>query len=356
MNYQKIGQTALSRRSLLGGMVVLGGVGATLALSGCAPQSAPAPTGGAEPEVLNGRYMTALGINLSFVETIVAKERGFFDHFDLNMDIKGGSGTASAIQAVLGNSVDLSRTAAINAIIARANEGAPLVSIGTVRQRSQFDVVSLADKPIRSPKDLKGKTVGVVSAGGSTENLLDMILLSAGVDRASVQRPITGVGTAAFELAKNGQVDAWISVDTDRKTINDELGKVHYFNTDEYAKVPSDTYNVSQKMIDSGSDMPARFLAGVIKAMEYISDEANWEQVVKDLMVYTPDADAELSMKSLPLLVEGYKAGKNDFLELDEDAWESGQELMVEAGLVPKAAPLKELIYRGYLDQARDMV
>ncbi|MEO6019041.1 MAG: ABC transporter substrate-binding protein, partial [Knoellia sp.] len=222
MHSESMGRTALTRRSFLGGALVAGGAGATFVLAGCASQDdkqAPGPAASGDTlKQVDGRYITALGLNLSFVEVMVAKEQGFFDKQGLNLEIKGGSGTATAIQAVLGNTVDISRTAAINAIVAAAKQDAPLVSIGTVRQRSQFDVVSLASKPLKSPKELAGKTVGVVSAGGSTENLLDMMLLSAGVDRASVKRPITGVGTAAYELAKKGQIDAWISVDTDRQT------------------------------------------------------------------------------------------------------------------------------------------
>ena len=182
------------------------------------------------------------------------------------------------------------------------------------------------------------------------------MLIGAGVDRASVKRPITGVGTAAYELAKNGQIDAWISVDTDRKTINDELGKLYYFNSDDYAKIPSDTYNVSQETIDSGSDMPTRFLAGVLKAMEYASDKANWPQVVKDLQVYTPDTDTESSLASMPILVEGWtSAGMDKLLQLDETAWKGGQDLLVEAGIVKKAVSMDKLIYTKYLDDARKM-
>ncbi len=356
MKFGTSNQTALSRRAFLGGTLIATGTGAAFILSGCA---APAPQnpGTSKPETLSGTYMTAFGISLSFVEVLVAKEQGFFDEQGLNLDIKGGTGTASAIQGVLSNAVDLSRTAGVNAIIACANEGAPLLSIATVRQRSQFDLVSLADKPIKSPAELAGKTVGVVSAGGSTENLLDMMLVGAGVDRASVSRPITGVGTAAYELARKGEVDAWISVDTDRQLINDELGAVYYFNSDDYAKVPSDTYNLSSKLLDSDSDMPTRFLAGVLQAMEFASKPDNYEQVVKDLQVYTPDADTEQSLAAMPLLVEGWTAGgKNEFLALDDDAWLSGQDLMKKTGLIDQTVGIDKLITHEYLDAARKLV
>jgi NitT/TauT family transport system substrate-binding protein len=353
----------LSRRSFLSGgagvaTLIATGAGATLLLSGCSTDSTepltPASSGALDP--VTGRYMTAFGLNLSFVEVLVAQERGYFKDLNFALDIKGGQGTAPAIQAVLGGSVDISRTSAINAIVAASNEGAPLRTIGTVRQKSQFDVCSLASKPIKNPKELAGKTVGVVSAGGSTENLLDIMLIGSGVDLKSVTRPITGVGTAAFELAKNGQIDAWISVDTDRRQINDELGELYYFNTDEFAKIPSDTYNVSQATIDSGSDMPARFLAGVLKAMTFAADEANWEQVIKDLQVYAPDVDTESTLASMPILVDGWtSAGMDNLLQLDEATWKSGQDLLVEAGVVKSALPVDKLIYQKYLDDARKM-
>jgi NitT/TauT family transport system substrate-binding protein len=360
MKLEKYSKSQLSRRAFLGGTLIATGAGAAFVLAGCAPQQqGEKPTNSGAPSLtpVNGVYMTALGINLSFVEVLVAKERGYFDEFGLNLDIKGGTGTASAIQAVLSNSVDFSRTAGVNAIIAAANEDAPLVAIATVRQRSQFDLVSLAEKPIKHPRDLAGKTVGVVSAGGSTENLLDMMLLSAGVDGSTVSRPITGVGTAAYELARAGQVDAWISVDTDRMIINDQMGPVHYFNSDEYAKVPSDTYNISAELLKSDSDKPARFLAGVYKAMEFASKPANHGQVVDDLLKYTPDTDRKRSLATLPALVDGWTAsGTRKFLELDDAGWLSGQDLMLEAGLITKTVGIEKLVTHKYLDAAMAML
>lgn len=359
MKLEKVTQSQLSRRMFLGGTLIATGAGAAFVLAGCAPQQNTETPGNSEAPGLapvNGVYMTASGLSLSFVEVMVAKERGFFDEFNVNIDIKGGTGTASAIQATLSNTVDLSRTSGINSIVAVANESAPLLAIATVRQRSQFDLVSLAEKPINSPSGLAGKTVGVVSAGGSTENLLDMMLLSEGVDPSTVSRPITGVGTAAYELARSGGVDAWISVDTDRMLINDELGPVHYFNSDEYAKVPSDTYNISTQMAESDSELPTRFLAGVLKAMEFASKPENFAQVVKDLQVYTPDADTEQSLAGLPQLVSGWSAGGTlPFLGLDDSAWTKGQDLMLAAGLLTKTVPLESLVTHKYIDAAREL-
>lgn len=308
-------------------------------------------------ELIDVNYMMPHSISVSYVEALIAKEKGYFEDHGLNVDIKGAQGTATAIQAVLGGSVDISRTNAVNAIIATANEEAPLVSIGTVRQRSQFDVVSLAESPIRTPEELEGKTVGVVSAGGATENLLDMMLISVGVDPASVDRPITGVGTAAYELAKNGAVDAWISVDTDRELIHSTVGEVHYFNTDEYLTIPSDTFNISQATIDSGTDMPARFLAAILEAMEFGSQEENWEEVAEILEIYVPEAQTEDTLDALPMLVAGWDAGgESEFLAMPTETWETGVQRMLDAGFIEREVPASDLIDTSFLEEARELV
>ena len=353
-NLDALSKAALSRRSLLRfGTLLPAAGGLTMLLAGCSDDNATPSSDGGKT---NGTYMTASGMTLSFVETMVAKERGFFDQVGLNLTIKGGQGTSTALQAVLGGSAHVTRANAINAIIAVANEQAPLVTIATVRQKSQFEIVSMPDKAIRAPGDLKGKTCGIVSAGGATENLLDIMLISAGIDPKSVKRPVTGTGTAAYEMARNGAVDAWVCVDTDRATIEREIGKVYYFSVDEFATMPSDSYNTTQQMIESGSDMPARFLAGVLKAMEYASKEENWPQVVEDLRKYNPEVNADQAIKEMPLLVQTWQAsGSDKLLELDREVWTKGQEGLVKAGLVKTPAPLDKLIYPAYLEKARTL-
>lgn len=335
-------------------LVVAGG-GATLALSGCASPTTPATPspGGLVP--LNGRYMTASAIILNFVEVLVAQERGFFKELGVEMDIRGGPGTAPSIQALLGDSVDINRTNGINTTIAIANEDAPLVAIGTVFQKSQFELCSLADSPITHPSQLEGKTVGIMSAGGTTENLLDAMLIQSGVDPSTVSRPVTGIGTAVFEMARNGAVDAWISLSGDRALIDSELGKLEYFNIDEFAKLPGDSYNVTQSMIDSGSEMPSRFLAGVLMAMEYASDEKNWDQVVKDLQVYAPDTDTDTALAGMPQLIDLWQS-PNGFLSIDEAAWRTGQDILLKIGSLEKSAPVEKMITTKYLDEARAML
>lgn len=304
------------------------------------------------------RYTTALGFTLGNIEVMVAAEQGFFRDFGIDVDVKGGQGTATAIQAVLGGSVDMSRANAINSTISIAGEDVPIVNIGTVRQKSQFEVVSMADRPITEPGQLEGKVCGIVSAGGATENLLELMLVNADVDPGSVQRPVTGVGGAAYELAKSGEIDAWISLDTDRSTLERENpGTLTMFNTDDFAVVPSDSYNTTLEMVESGNDAPAKFLAAVLAAIEWTSDEKNWPTAIEHMREYNPEADPEASMTEMPFMVESWNAapGGEKPLALIPEIWEKGQESLHKAGLVSKTVPLDKLIYPDYLEKARTL-
>ena len=77
------------------------------------------------------------------------------------------------------------RLTAIDEFVAVA-KGAALVCVSTLYQGSTFHVISAKDKPINSAEDLKGKTIGIVSVGGSTEQLLDIMLRSVGMTKADV--------------------------------------------------------------------------------------------------------------------------------------------------------------------------
>ncbi len=372
---QSAPSTHLTRRTFLrharSGLMVplaLGGVG--LVLSACGgqqtaapapaptPSPTPTPTGPAPRETLSARYMTALGLSLSFAEAMIAKEQGFFDEQGLFVEILGGSGTATALQSVLGGTSLLSRANAINGIIAVANENAPVVSVGTCRQGGQFELASLPDSPINTPADLRaGMKIGIVSAAGATENLLDAMLLAQGIDPDSISKPITGVGPAAFELARRGDIDGWVAVNTDRQALQDDGEEVVAFNVYDFVDIPSDTFVTRADLMGTGDERVVRFLAGIIQAIKWSSNPENWEEAVNNVRVYNPSINAEAAVKQMPLLVEDWLAsGEDGILAVDPDRWARGQEILVGLGLVNSPAPVDRLIDGSFLVEARTRV
>ena len=156
------------------------------------------------------KYLTPFGYLIGFGETMYADTGGFFAKEGLDVEIEGGRGSAMSVQQVMGGNVLLSRTGGTDHIKAYAKDPS-IVAIGEIFQRDIFYVISHADKPIRSAADLAGKTIGIVSPGGATENLLDMMLTSAGIPTTQTERQAVGNAPSAFELVKLGRIAAYIA-------------------------------------------------------------------------------------------------------------------------------------------------
>lgn len=156
------------------------------------------------------RYLTPFGFLIAFSETMYADTGGIFKKHGLDVSIEGGKGSAMAVQQVTAGNVLISRTGGTDLIKAYAKDPA-IVAIADCFPKDLFYVISHRDKPILKPEDMAGKTIGIVSVGGATENLLDMMLAKAGVPAADVKRETVGNAPAAFEFIKAGRVAAYIA-------------------------------------------------------------------------------------------------------------------------------------------------
>src|SRR5271156_4420537 len=125
-------------------------------------------------------YLTPFGYLMGFTETMYAETGGFFAKHDLDVDIRGGRGSAMAVQQIAAGNVLISRTGGTDMIKAVAKDP-NIVAFAEVFQRDIFFVISAADKPLTEPRQFAGKTIGVVSVGGATENILNMMLAKEGI-------------------------------------------------------------------------------------------------------------------------------------------------------------------------------
>src|SRR5882757_1903094 len=183
------------------------------------------------------KYLTPFGYLIGFGETMYADTGGFFAKEGLDVEIEGGRGSAMSVQQVMGGNVLLSRTGGTDHIKAYAKDPS-VVAIGEIYQRDIFFVISHADKPIRNAADLAGKTIGIVSPGGATENLLDMMLTSVGVPAAQTERQAVGNAPSAFELVKLGRVAAYIATNDTVFQLRSDKQPVVTWSTDEAAPCP----------------------------------------------------------------------------------------------------------------------
>lgn len=157
----------------------------------------------------------------SFVE--IGQEKGFFKDQGIQLDIVWTDGGADAQQALITGSFDVSVATGILGVISAYAKGAPIVLLSSeMTGAPDLYWYVRADSPIKSLKDLQGKTFGY-SRPGSSSNLIaaalvkksgtDAKLISAGGPPATLTQVMSGqldVGWSAapvgLDLVKEGKI------------------------------------------------------------------------------------------------------------------------------------------------------
>lgn len=358
----------LDRRQLLrtAGLAALGVAGGGLVLSACGDESdsdsTPASTAaGSAPlatatEMRDMTYVTPFGFLVGFAPVLVADSAGFFEQHGLNVHIEPGSGSAQSIQQVIGGQSLLSRTGGLDLITATSNEDAPIKSVGVIAQGNPFNVISNSAAPLNSPADMAGKTIGVVSVGGGTETILDMMLQAEGIDPAGVGRETVGNAPTAFALVQEGRVDAFIaSVDT-VEVLRLEDAPIHTFLTDEYARVPGQVYFAPTEEVDGGNELITAFLASVRKSVDFIMNDrdADLEATLEHLSNFEIEALAnpEAARAGLNAQIDLWlDQSEENILRHVPEHWEEAQAAMMLGGAIDEEVPAERLYTNEFVDQ-----
>ena len=88
----------------------------------------------------------------------LGKARDYYAKEGIDLDIQEGRGSAVTAQAVAAGSVQFGYID-IPTMIKAASKGAPLKSVGVLLQTSPMAVMAFADKNLKTPQDIIGKTV-----------------------------------------------------------------------------------------------------------------------------------------------------------------------------------------------------
>jgi len=286
------------------------------------------------------RYLTPFGYIMGFTASMYSQSGGFFAKHGLDVEILGGRGSAMAVQQISAGNVLISRTGGTDLIKASAKDPS-IVAFAEIYQRDIFHVISGQAKPINTPADMAGKTIGVVSVGGATENILDMMLAKGGVPAASVRRESVGNAPAAFEFIGQGRIDAYIATNDTVAQLKVDGKPAHTWSTDTVARSPGQVYITSRKTIAEKPETLARFLRGVHEALGALIAAKDLQPILDSMSAKYEIFETKRPDKGLFVLksaIDGIRAPHRDKLASDGAAWRSAYELMVQAKIIESVA------------------
>ena len=133
-----------------------------------------------------------------------ALDRGFYRSAGIDLDVQPPSASSDAPKLLQSGTADFAILDIHDLGIAR-ERGLPLVGVAAIVQRPLAAVIARADGPVRRPRDLEGKTVGVTGLP-SDDAVVDSEVRADGGDPSAVDRVTIGFNAVA-DLAA-GKVDA----------------------------------------------------------------------------------------------------------------------------------------------------
>lgn len=301
------------------------------------------------------RFMTPFGYSLAFAPVLYAKAGGFLAKEGLDGEIVGGKGAALSAQMTIAGQMEAARTGAGNYIVARVNNGAPLVSIATIAQVSPFFVISPKARSLAEPAAFRGRKIGMASLGGSMEETLNLTMRRASVDPASVEKVKVADSPASFALVEAGRIDGFMgNISTTEKALAAFPGATAVRMDD---GVPGQVYVATPAQIAKSEAMYVAFLRAVHRSASAILDAKDTEPIIREIgkaFQISGLDDMALAKRDLAANASSWTAkGRNNLLRNVPELWTGAVRLMSEAQMIKTAPDAATLYTNALIDKAQ---
>jgi len=278
-------------------------------------------------------------VNPDHAPIIIAKERGLFAKRGLDVQLVEPSDPSAPPRLVAAGQGDIA--VSYQPSFTRAvSQGIPIVRVGTLVATPLNTLTVLADGPVKTLADLKGRTIGY-SGSGIHDMMLRAMLKSVGLVEADVK--LINVNFALSVALVSGRVDAIIGGFRNFEGTEIEIAgkKPRMFYPEENGTPAYDEliYVATQdRFADARFE---RFFAAIEEAtMLLLNDPAGaWAIFVKAY----PKLDDRLNKQAWSDTLPRFQASPR---AVDPDRYLRVAEFMREAGLIDKVEPVERYIGR----------
>jgi NitT/TauT family transport system substrate-binding protein len=263
-----------------------------------------AMTGGAFTHVgkVNAQGKTEIQVQYDWlmgngqIGDIVALKKGFFAEQGLAVTFAPGGPNAQTVPPVLAGQSQLGQFSTTSQALVAYGAGRPVRFFACGFQQSPYAYFSLPRSPIRTPRDMIGKTIAVNPNGRFT---LQLILALNKIDPSKVRVVTQGVDMAPLIA---GQVDAVTGFLTNTKALS-VLGPDRIVLTSEQAGFTAyaNTYFTSEESYEKHEAILTRFIRAVANGWGW--SHANRKAAVEIMCEAYPNLDKEIELATVDIVM-----------------------------------------------------
>ena len=341
--------TSLARRSVIA-------LAAGLALAAPFASAAPASAETKLKMVLNWKYQGPQGA------FFLADDRGYFKAAGLEMTIDQGNGSGAPIPLVANGTYDVG-FGDINALIQFAAikpEDAP-IAVYVMFNQPPFTIAVKADSPIKTPKDLEGKTLGG-STNDAALKLFPAFCKVAKIDCTKIS--ITNMAPNLREqMLMQGQVEGVFGyVNTIRfsaKLIGVDPDKqLRFINYGDYGMdLYSNGIIVSKKLVKEKPEVVRGFVRALNKAVidSLKAPKMAVNAVLKREPLIKFDVELERMDATLKDEMNHPEIARIGLGNVDDERLKRSIDILVEASALPRTPKIEEIFTRAFLPPAAEL-
>ena len=269
----------------------------------------------------------------------LGKERGYFDQEGIDLDIQDGRGSGVTVQAVAAGTATFGY-ADVPTMIKAAAKGAPVTAVGVALQTSAMSVMGFAEKNIRKPEDIKGKTVAV-TPGDSMSQIWPLFLKKTNLKEGDF-KTVAGDAQTKLNAVMNNQADLLLGYVMDQAIkLQDATQKqVYAIKFADYGvNMVSSGIIVQKDYLKAHPDVVKRFLKATQRSMEEAakSPEAAIDAMIKAQPKSGVKETALVGMKATAALYKGPDNPNDKPLRVGEKNMTETLALLVEYGGLDRA-------------------
>ena len=277
----------------------------------------------------------------------LGKERGYFDQEGIDLDVQEGRGSGVTVQAVAAGTATFGY-ADVATMIKAASKGAPVTAVGVALQTSPMSAMGFADRNIRKPEDIKGKTVAV-TPGDSMSQIWPLFLKKTGL-KDSDFKTVSGDAQTKLNAVMNNQADLLLGYVMDQAIkLQDATHKdIYPIRFADYGvNMVSSGIIVQKDYLKAHPDVVKRFMRAATRSLEEAAK--NPDAAVDAMLKANPKSGVKetalVGMKNTASLYKGPDNPNDRPLRVGAKNMDETLALLVEYGGLEKASAGKATDY-----------
>lgn len=296
--------------------------------------------------------LTEVAHSIFYAPQYVAIELGYFAEEGLDIELVNGLGADKTMTSVLAGDADIGFMGSEASIyVYKEGEEDFVVNFAQLTQRAGNFLVSRDINEEFAWDNIKGKTVIGGRAGGMPQMVFEYILKKQGIDPANdltiIQNIDFGLTSQAFA---SGTGDYTIEFEPGATALEKEgSGKVVASLGVESGMVPYTAYSAKKSYMNKNPEVIQKFTNAIQKGMDYVNTH-DPEEIAKVIAPQFPETD----LKTVTAIVKRYYE-QNTWKEnavFEEESFNLLQNILIEAGVLEKMVPYKELVTTEYAKKA----